>query len=156
MLRCPLSKPRVGKTEGVKQKRNVWAAQGHGSRVRWRAPWADVRDIEVLTVPLPLAGHVPLDETHSHSASWFRSRPLPYWIVRIKCDNVFESDRAVGHYWKRGGSEVISLDRLFLVYNKSFGAFSAWLEPRRGPLLAALLRANCLTSPLKRRRQFLF
>lgn len=27
-----------------------------------------------------------------HYGSWFRSRPLPHWIVRIKCDDVFDND----------------------------------------------------------------
>lgn len=34
----------------------------------------------------------PRRDTHPHYGSWFRSRPLPHWIVRIKCDDVFDNE----------------------------------------------------------------
>lgn len=34
----------------------------------------------------------PRRDTHPHYGSWFRSRLLPHWIVRIKCDDVFDND----------------------------------------------------------------
>lgn len=59
----------------------------------------------------------------------FRSRLFPYWVVRIRCDNVPDDDRAVEQIGRERG--FWSNHRL-LVY-KRFGALG--LEPRHGACL---------------------
>lgn len=79
----PLASP------AVRQERKVWVVPGDGSRVGWRALWADSRELWVRIVPLPLACHVPPGGTPA-TVLLVSPPPVPLVPGGIMFSNVFK------------------------------------------------------------------